>query len=168
MRGLYREPKARRMEGSSSPHMTTALFRARRWNVLHCSASRGHTAGKVEIVIVYKCRSSDASLLILPRSWRFSTGRASHSSRSRSNSILRLHGRLTLNVLLSFAQFEREVTGERHPGQDSGVEESLWMGASCPGVSARRAHPGESIERSRDRRTSFPLLRDRLGCQGRG
>ena len=32
-------------------------------------------------------------------------------------------GRLTLNVLLSFAQFEREVTGERNPRQDRGVEE---------------------------------------------
>ena len=27
-------------------------------------------------------------------------------------------GRLTLNVLLSFAQFEREVTGRAHPRQD--------------------------------------------------
>jgi site-specific DNA recombinase len=30
-------------------------------------------------------------------------------------------GRLTLNVLLSFAQFEREVTSE-NPGQDRGVK----------------------------------------------
>jgi DNA invertase Pin-like site-specific DNA recombinase len=34
-----------------------------------------------------------------------------------------LHGRLTLNALLSFAQFEREVTGERDQRQSRREEE---------------------------------------------
>jgi len=35
--------------------------------------------------------------------------------------------RLTLNVLLSFAQFEREVTGERIPRQNRWLEEEEYV-----------------------------------------
>jgi site-specific DNA recombinase len=42
-------------------------------------------------------------------------------------------GRLTLNVLLSFAQFEREVTGERIREHDGRIEENgLWVGGVVP------------------------------------
>ncbi len=38
-------------------------------------------------------------------------------------------GRLTLNVLLSFAQFEREVTGERiHDKIAASKKKGMWMG----------------------------------------
>ena len=41
-------------------------------------------------------------------------------------------GRLTLNVLLSFAQFEREVTGERIRDKiAASKKKGMWMGASC-------------------------------------
>jgi len=48
------------------------------------------------------------------------------------HSVLQHHtsmGRLTLNVLPSFAQFEREVMGERGERQDRRLQaKGLWMG----------------------------------------
>jgi DNA invertase Pin-like site-specific DNA recombinase len=42
-------------------------------------------------------------------------------------------GRLTLNVLLSFAQFEREVTGERiHDKIAASKKKGMWMGGFVP------------------------------------
>ena len=42
-------------------------------------------------------------------------------------------GRLTLNVLLSFAQFEREVTGERIRDKiAASKKKGLWMGGPLP------------------------------------
>jgi site-specific DNA recombinase len=41
-------------------------------------------------------------------------------------------GRLTLNVLLSFAQFEREVTGERIRDKIAAKRKGIWMGGLVP------------------------------------
>ena len=42
-------------------------------------------------------------------------------------------GRLTLNVLLSFAQFEREVTGERIRDKIAALRaKGMWMGGTLP------------------------------------
>ena len=42
-------------------------------------------------------------------------------------------GRLTLNVLLSFAQFEREVTGERIRDKiAASKQKGMWMGGLVP------------------------------------
>ena len=42
-------------------------------------------------------------------------------------------GRLTLNVLLSFAQFEREVTGERIRNKiAASKKKGMWMGGVVP------------------------------------
>jgi site-specific DNA recombinase len=42
-------------------------------------------------------------------------------------------GRLTLNVLLSFAQFEREVTGERIRDKiAASKKKGMWMGGTIP------------------------------------
>lgn len=42
-------------------------------------------------------------------------------------------GRLTLNVLLSFAQFEREVTGERIRDKIAASKrKGMWMGGVVP------------------------------------
>src|ERR1700722_40258 len=42
-------------------------------------------------------------------------------------------GRLTLNVLLSFAQFEREITGERIRDKvASPKKKGMWMGGNVP------------------------------------
>ena len=55
-------------------------------------------------------------------------------------------GRLTLNVLLSFAQFEREVTGEciRDKIAASKKKKGMWMGGNPPlgyDVKDKRGHP---------------------------
>ena len=42
-------------------------------------------------------------------------------------------GRLTLNVLLSFAQFEREVIGERVRDKiAASKKKGMWMGGTVP------------------------------------
>jgi site-specific DNA recombinase len=42
-------------------------------------------------------------------------------------------GRLTLNILLSFAQFEREVTGERIRDKIAASKrKGMWMGGTVP------------------------------------
>ena len=59
---------------------------------------------------------------------------ASPSSRSPSTTSM---ARLTLNVLLSFAQFEREVTGERIRDKiAASKKKGLWMGGDGKPVSA--------------------------------
>src|SRR5262249_12232244 len=56
-------------------------------------------------------------------------------------------GRLTLNVLLSFAQFEREVTGERIRDKiAASKKKGMWMGGVVPlgyRVEHRALHPVE-------------------------
>ncbi len=51
-------------------------------------------------------------------------------------------GRLTLNVLLSFAQFEREVTGERIRDKIAASKrKGIWMGGVVPlGYRVEDAH----------------------------
>src|SRR5438046_9771175 len=57
------------------------------------------------------------------RSWR------SPSSLNTTTSM----GRLTLNVLLSLAQFEREVTGERIRDKiAASKKKGMWMGGTVP------------------------------------
>src|SRR6266478_2165300 len=59
-------------------------------------------------------------------------------------------GRLTLNILLSFAQFEREVTGERIRDKiAASKKKGMWMGGSVPlgyDLEARKLipHPAEA------------------------
>jgi hypothetical protein len=58
-------------------------------------------------------------------------------------------GRLTLNVLLSFAQFEREVTGERIRDKiAASKQKGMWMGGVVPlgyRVEDRALHRGLSV-----------------------
>ena len=77
-------------------------------------------------------------------------------------------GRLTLNVLLSFAQFEREVTGERIRDKiAASKKKGMWMGGVVPlgyDVDDRKlvVNPAEA----ETVRTVFDLYR-RLGTIGR-
>lgn len=64
-------------------------------------------------------------------------------------------GRLTLNMLLSFAQFEREVTAERIRDKiAASKKKGLWMGATVPlgyaadGRSLKLAEPGAVVIRT--------------------
>ena len=57
-------------------------------------------------------------------------------------------GRLTLNVLLSFAQFEREVTGERIRDKVAASrKEGMWMGGNIP-PGLRLGPPGACGQRA--------------------
>jgi site-specific DNA recombinase len=74
-------------------------------------------------------------------------------------------GRLTLNLLLSFAQFEREVTGERIRDKiAASKKKGMWMGGNVPlGYDAsERALVINPAEAETVRRI-FALYRD-LGC----
>ncbi len=71
-------------------------------------------AGKVDRVIVYKVDRLTRSLADFAKLVeRFEAAGASFVSVTQSFNTATSMGRLTLNVLLSFAQFEREVTAER-------------------------------------------------------
>ena len=71
-------------------------------------------AGRVDCVVVYKVDRLSRSLLDFARLMTFFEGRGVSfvSVTQEFNSTTSL-GRLTLNILLSFAQFEREIIGER-------------------------------------------------------
>ena len=71
-------------------------------------------AGKIDIVLVYKVDRLTRSLADFAKLVElFDRQGVSFVSITQSFNTSSSMGRLTLNVLLSFAQFEREVTGER-------------------------------------------------------
>jgi site-specific DNA recombinase len=71
------------------------------------------TAGRIQVIVVYKVDHLTRSLadfaLIIER---LDAHEASFVSVTQQFNTTSSMGRLTLNVLLSFAQFEREVTGD--------------------------------------------------------
>src|SRR5580700_10296604 len=71
-------------------------------------------AGKINTVVVYKVDRLTRSLADFAKIIeKFDAMRVSFVSVTQQFNTTSSMGRLTLNVLLSFAQFEREVTGER-------------------------------------------------------
>src|SRR5437763_928909 len=71
-------------------------------------------AGRIDIVVVYKVDRLTRSLADFARLVElFDAEGVSFVSITQQFNTTSSMGRLTLNVLLSFAQFEREVTGER-------------------------------------------------------
>lgn len=90
--------------------------------------------GLVDQIIVYKVdrltRSlPDFSRLIEP----LDNAKASFVSVTQSFNTATSMGRLTLNVLLSFAQFEREVTAERIRDKiAASKKKGMWMGGKVP------------------------------------
>ncbi|MEX2671256.1 MAG: recombinase family protein [Phycisphaeraceae bacterium] len=71
-------------------------------------------AGKVDCVIVYKVDRLSRSLLDFSRIMeQFDKHEVSFVSVTQHFNTTHSMGRLTLNILLSFAQFEREIIGER-------------------------------------------------------
>ena len=71
-------------------------------------------AGKVDCAVAYKVDRLSRSLLDFARMMQaFDTHRVSFVSVTQQFNTATSMGRLVLNVLLSFAQFEREIIGER-------------------------------------------------------
>jgi len=97
-------------------------------------------AGRVDIVVVYKVDRLTRSLADFAKIVEIlDTKGASFVSVTQQFNTTTSMGRLTLNVLLSFAQFEREVTGERIRDKiAASKKKGMWMGGVPPlGYAAR-------------------------------
>ena len=90
--------------------------------------------GKVDVVVVYKIDRLTRSLGDFTRMVElFDKHKVSFVSVTQSFNTTSSMGRLTLNVLLSFAQFEREVTGERIRDKIAASKaKGMWMGGTLP------------------------------------
>jgi DNA invertase Pin-like site-specific DNA recombinase len=90
--------------------------------------------GLVEVVVVYKIDRLTRSLADFARIVeQLDATEASFVSVTQAFNTTTSMGRLTLNVLLSFAQFEREVTGERIRDKIAASKaKGLWMGGLPP------------------------------------
>ena len=91
-------------------------------------------SGRVDIVVVYKVDRLTRSLADFARLVEiFDTQGVSFVSVTQQFNTTSSMGRLTLNVLLSFAQFEREVTGERIRDKiAASKKKGMWMGGNVP------------------------------------
>jgi len=91
-------------------------------------------AGQVDVVVVYKIDRLTRSLADFARMVElFDRKGISFVSVTQAFNTTSSMGRLTLNVLLSFAQFEREVTGERIRDKIAASKaKGMWMGGVPP------------------------------------
>ena len=91
-------------------------------------------AGLVDQIVVYKIDRLTRSLSDFAKIVdRLDAASASFVSVTQSFNTATSMGRLTLNMLLSFAQFEREVTAERIRDKiAASKKKGLWMGGTVP------------------------------------
>jgi DNA invertase Pin-like site-specific DNA recombinase len=91
-------------------------------------------AGQIDIVVVYKVDRLTRSLLDFAKLVEvFDKAGTSFVSITQSFNTTTSMGRLTLNMLLSFAQFEREVTAERIRDKIAQSKaRGMWMGGTPP------------------------------------
>jgi DNA invertase Pin-like site-specific DNA recombinase len=91
-------------------------------------------AGKVDVVVCYKVDRLTRSLADFAKIVEvFDARGVSFVSVTQQFNTTTSMGRLTLNVLLSFAQFEREVTGERIRDKiAASKKKGMWMGGVPP------------------------------------
>jgi site-specific DNA recombinase len=90
--------------------------------------------GKVDVVVVYKIDRLSRSLMDFAKLVEvFERRNVTFVSVTQSFNTTTSMGRLTLNVLLSFAQFEREVIGERIRDKFAASrKKGMWMGGFVP------------------------------------
>ena len=91
-------------------------------------------AGEVDVVVVYKVDRLTRSITDFGKLVDcFDGNDVSFVSVTQAFNTTNSMGRLTLNVLLSFAQFEREVTAERIKDKiASSKQKGMWMGGHVP------------------------------------
>jgi DNA invertase Pin-like site-specific DNA recombinase len=91
-------------------------------------------AGKIDIIVVYKVDRLTRSLADFAKLVElFDQQNVSFVSVTQQFNTTTSMGRLTLNVLLSFAQFEREVTSERIRDKiGASKRKGLWVGGMTP------------------------------------
>jgi DNA invertase Pin-like site-specific DNA recombinase len=135
-------------------------------------------AGRVDLVVVYKVDRLTRSLAGFAKIVEvFDSHGASFVSVTQQFNTATSMGRLTLNMLLSFAQFEREVTGERIRDKIAASKrKGLWMGGTVPlGYDVRDrklvVNQGEAdtvrhVFRSYLALGSVRLLQERLALEG--
>ncbi|QLH40883.1 MAG: recombinase family protein [Defluviicoccus sp.] len=91
-------------------------------------------AGRIDVIVVYKVDRLSRSLSDFARIVDvLDTHNASFVSITQQFNTTTSMGRLTLNILLSFAQFEREVIGERIRDKFAASRaRGMWMGGVPP------------------------------------
>ena len=129
------------------------------------------TAGRVDTVVVYKIDRLTRSLADFAKIVEILDARgASFVSVTQQFNTTTSMGRLTLNVLLSFAQFEREVIGERIRDRLPPRKRRVcgWAGLRRSGIGCRTASSSSSTARQKSCAPSFAAMRNsaRFGCCG--
>src|SRR5450756_818380 len=91
-------------------------------------------ARKIDVIVVYKVDRLTRSLADFAKLVElFDTHGVSFVSVTQQFNTTTSMGRLTLNVLLSFAQFEREVTSERIRDKIAASKrKGIWVGGTLP------------------------------------
>src|ERR1700744_3521017 len=91
-------------------------------------------ANKVDVVVVYKIDRLSRALMDFAKLVEvFDRNEVTFVSVTQSFNTTTSMGRLTLNILLSFAQFEREVIGERIRDKFAASRKrGMWMGGTVP------------------------------------
>lgn len=104
-------------------------------------------AGRIGMIVVYKIDRLTRSLADFARLVeRLEAKGCSFVSVTQAFNTSTSMGRLTLNVLLSFAQFEREVAGERIRDKIAASKRrGLWMGGTLPLGYDRHPDPREQV-----------------------
>ena len=115
--------------------MTMAVSRAATPTAQRCSDCwQDVRAGKIDVIVVYKVDRLTRSLADFAKLVElFDQHEVSFVSVTQQFNTTTSMGRLTLNVLLSFAQFEREVTSERIRDKIAASKrKGLWVGGMVP------------------------------------
>ena len=150
--------------------MTMAGALARRWIGRLCNGCLPISPRGVDTVVVYKIDRLTRSLADFAKIVEILDARgASFVSVTQQFNTTTSMGRLTLNVLLSFAQFEREVIGERIRDKIvASKKKGMWMGGVPPlGYRGRRtASWSSSTARPNSCARSFAAIPNsaRCGC----
>ena len=106
-------------------------------------------AGKIDVIIVYKVDRLTRSLADFAKLVElFDQHSVSFVSVTQQFNTTTSMGRLTLNVLLSFAQFEREVTSERIRDKIAASKrKGLWVGGNLPLGYALKDHKPTIVQK---------------------
>ena len=123
-------------------------------------------AGKIDVVVVYKVDRLTRSLADFAKIVEvFDAQGVSFVSVTQAFNTTSSMGRLTLNVLLSFAQFEREVTGgsatrSRRPKRRA----CGWAASPRSATTSRTANSSSMKRRRRPYATSFGVILNSEQC----
>ena len=135
--------------------MTMVACPAAPWTALPCSSFCGDIqSAKIDVVVVYKIDRLTRSLMDFAKIVDvFDAKGVSFVSVTQQFNTTTSMGRLTLNVLLSFAQFEREVTAERIRDKiAASKKKGMWMGGPCRRSVLTSGTSGSSSMKRRRRR----------------